>query len=476
MLKLKKVIGQLAPSDLEAIEADLVKAKAEKFSILLKQYRSDSLSDDEIMSQLNMNKNAFYVLKSRLNDKIQDYLTGGKEIDKLEILKQLSKINQLCYETPRETAVSILLRLEKDLQSYDLSADLTVVYSTLKKLHVNSPKYYFYSQLYNKHVAYFIALEKAEDVLGDFARNLSLYFFSRTKTQKELLVLLRNELKNIYALNKAHHVEFIKNLITVQLSLFCDITFPEEEALEDVFKGCESIIESFPNDSHYQYYRHIVDFLQFEYYLKINQLKKAANYFDRLNSDCSSWLLYSNCCIAYKFLLSKTEYYARLNQVEKLAQENEGVEWLYDKGDVHTEIALKLYLAVSMFYAGKTKKAIAQLNEALNELSTKDSVHMEMELKLSLAYFYYSESDYELAGNYLRSIYRKLNASGSDDYENVMVFHKTIDLLMNSKAGSAAKIAKSLRLFSLHNTGERKVLSFLEPEIEKLKAKYSLGN
>jgi hypothetical protein len=472
MLKLKKVICQLNEDDLQSIDSDFVKAKADKFRVLFKEYRSDKHSDDEIMEMLGINKNAFYVLKSRLNDKIRDFLTGGKEIDKFEILKQLSKINALCYETPRETAISVLLKLEKDLKAYDLSADLTVVYSTLKKLHVNSPKYYFYSQLYNKHVAYFIALEKADDLLGEFARNLSLYFFSRAKSQKELLILLRKELRLIYALNKAQHVEFICNLVTIQLSIFCDIVFPEDEALEDLFLNSEKIIESFPGDSHYQHYRMLMDFLQFEYYLKINQLKKAGKYFENVNAACSSLLLFSNCCIAYKFLLSKIEYYSRLGITEKLEEENAGLEWMYDKDDTHTQIILDLYLGVSLCYAGKCKKAISTLNQALNLLSTKDCLHMEMELKLCLAYFYYLEKEYEQAANILRSVYRKLNSLGTDEYENAMMFHKLLNVLMDGKDGGNGKISKTLRLFGLHNTGEKKILSFIEPEINKLKAKY----
>jgi hypothetical protein len=474
MLKLKNVICQLNSDDMEALEADLTRAKAEKFHLLLKEYRNNLLSDKEIMEMLDMNKNTFYVLKSRLNDKIQDYLTGGKEFDKQEIIKQLAGISRYCYETPRETAVSILLKLEKDLQAYDLSADLTVVYSTLKKLHVNSPKYYFYSQLYNKHVAYFIALEKAEDLLGDFSRTLSLYYFSRSKTQKEMLLLIRNELKNIHALNKAHHVEFIKNLVTIQLSLFCDVNFPEEEALEDIFKNCSEIIDAFPNDSHYKYYRHIIDFLQFEYYMKIAQEKKASLYFERVDAVRQNWLLYSNCCLANKFLLTRINYFARLNLEHTLAESNNEVELIYDKGDLNTEVVLKLYCAVSFYYSGKTKKAISVLNEALNVLSTKEGMHMEMELKLFLAYLYYTEQEAEAAANSLRSIYRKINASGTDEYEHVLLFQKIIDMLISSK-DKDAKLAKTLRMFVLLNVGEKKVLAFLEPEIEKLKLKFSIA-
>jgi hypothetical protein len=469
MLKLKKIIGQLKEEEASSIENELTNNKAQNFLFLFNAYKNDTFSDKEIMEKLGTNTNAFYVLKSRLHEKIQQHLTGNKEIDKQEILRQLSNINQLCFDTPRETAVAILLKLEKDLKAYDLPADLTVVYSTLKKLHLNSPKYYHYSQLYNKHIAYAMVLEKAEDLLGNFARTLSHYYFSRSQDQKEILLMIKKEIDNIFALNNAHRIEFIKNLITIQTFLFCNIEYDEERPMEDLLENCEKIIAKFPNDNYYLYYSKVIEFLWFEYYKKIDQMKKAVPYFDHLNDDTRKWLLYSNCCQAYRFLISKIEIYSRTGLTKKLDEENMESEFMYDKDDLHTDIIFKLYIAVSKFYAGKEKESIATLNEVLNQLNTKDSIHMEMELKCTLAYFYYSQKEFEMAGNLLRSMYRKINALAEEDlYENVLDFSKMLNQLMNENDG--AKVRKTMKMFEFNNSGEKSILSFLSHELNKLKA------
>jgi hypothetical protein len=471
MLKLKKIISQLSVEEAASIQSELQINKAQNFLFLLNAYRDDELSDQQIMKELGSNSNAFYVLKSRLHEKIQQHLTGNKAVNKVEILQQLANINQYCFEVPRETAVSILLKLEKDLKAYDLAADLTVIYSTLKKLHLNSSKYYHYSQLYNKHVAYAMVLEKAEDLLGNFANALSAYYFSRSQYQKDIILMLKKEIDNIYALNNAHRIEFIKNLITIQTFLFVDVEFDEEQPVEDLLNNCDKIIEKFPSDNYYKLYSKVVSFLWFEYYKKIGQMKKAVPYFDAMNDDLPRWLLYGNCCQAYRFLISKLEIYSRTGLTAQLYKENSDIDFIYDHEHTHTDIILKLFLAVSAFYGGKRKESIALINDALNNLNTKEGIHIEMELKCCLAYFYYVQGEQEMCANLLRSMYRKINAlEKPDDYENVLDFSRVLNLLMNSnESADSAKVKKALKMFEFNNNNERNILSYLSHEIDKLK-------
>lgn len=471
MLKLKKIISQLKAEEVGVIENELVKNKAQNFLFLFQSYRENKLSDTGIMEKLELKSNAFYVLKSRLHEKVQQHLTGNKDVDKTEVLRQLSNISQYCFETPRETAVSILLKLEKDLKASDLPADLTVVYSTLKKLHMHSQKYYQYCQLYNKHIAYAIVLEKAEDLLGNFCKTLSDYFFSRSADKKEHLILLKREIDNIYALNNAHRIEFIKNIITIQYYLFSEIDFEDEAPIEDLLQNCEAITKKFPNDTNYSYFNTILRFLSFEYYKKIGQMKKAMPHFQAVDQNLTTWLLSGNSCLAYKFLLSKLDVALRTGDMEKLEEENAERELLYDKEDVHTDIIVKLYKATCSYYTGKAKKSVGLLNDALNELSTRDALHMEMELKSTLAWFYYTQKEYEMCSNLLRSMYRKINSIGPDVYENVLQLSKLMNLLINDGESDSAKqkISKTFKLFEFHNSGPYRIMEFVLPELEKLK-------
>jgi hypothetical protein len=91
---------------------------------------------------------------------------------------------RLYFTKKRAIAIATLKKLEKELLDYDLSNELTVVYKFLKKLHINSADYFNYSQLYNRHVAYMLAVDKAEDVLAEYFKKYGNYAFQETKQPK----------------------------------------------------------------------------------------------------------------------------------------------------------------------------------------------------------------------------------------------------------------------------------------------------
>lgn len=182
MTELKEIISYLDDQAFELIKSDLIKTNAGNFLHLFKSYRFSSDSDNDIIKHLNIKKNAFYVLKSRLHDKIKNHLTRHIHADKEELLKQLQNISDICYNTPRVLSNSMLEKLEKDLLNFDMHFELQIVYSALKKNHLFSEKYFYYSQLYNKQVALGFSLEKVEELLGEFNIVLSKYLFSNKKT------------------------------------------------------------------------------------------------------------------------------------------------------------------------------------------------------------------------------------------------------------------------------------------------------
>ena len=75
MIKLKEVIIQLNDDNYEEIENNLIKNKADRFLFLLRSYKHSKISDNEIKIKLGVSSNSFYVLKSRLYDKIQENLS-----------------------------------------------------------------------------------------------------------------------------------------------------------------------------------------------------------------------------------------------------------------------------------------------------------------------------------------------------------------------------------------------------------------
>src|SRR6185312_5613500 len=172
------IIKQLSPEDYNAIYTSLAESNAEKSAHLLRFLREKQLSDTKIMEELEVNSNAYYTLRSRLNQKIEEYLLQQMESPRTTLLKKVATINDVIFTKKKAISLATLKKLEKELLDYDLSNELTIVYKTLKKLQINSPDQFNYSQLYNKHVAYMLAVDKAEDLLSEYFKKYGNYILT----------------------------------------------------------------------------------------------------------------------------------------------------------------------------------------------------------------------------------------------------------------------------------------------------------
>ena len=166
-MKLNKIVLQLTPDDYLNFSNQLKENRADKFLILLNHFRDDStISEAELLVKLDVKQAAYYTLKSRLLDKIQEFLYKNTADTRVELLQNVANIDHLVYQTQPDTAISILKKLEKELLEHDMPSELIIVYKALKKLHIHSDKYYEYLQLYNRHVAFNLAQDKAEEVFS----------------------------------------------------------------------------------------------------------------------------------------------------------------------------------------------------------------------------------------------------------------------------------------------------------------------
>ncbi|MBA4240145.1 MAG: hypothetical protein C0448_05435 [Sphingobacteriaceae bacterium] len=469
MHKLKKIITQIHQDHFLEIEESLKGTNSVKFHFLFTEYKKNILSDEDIKNQLNCTDNSYYVLKSRLYDKIQKFILSNNNLSENQTsANSNSDLTHYLYEFPNETTVAMLQELENKYIAIDSPNDLMNVYSALKKAHFYSDKYYAYSQLYNNQVAYALAIEKAEETLYNFNRTLSSYYFSDSPDDIELMKLLIKEIKNIHSLYKSSRIEIILNIIIIQSTLFAKIDHKDEPAIEDLLSASENILIQYENDSKINYYKPVIKFLYFEYYFSLNQLKKASTYFIELETYSQKWLLQNNSCLAFKFLLSKIEYL--LIQDQKGDIGNHVEDMYFDSKDLYTDVIYKFYKGISLFYDGKTKKCITTLNDLLNEISFKNFFYIESEVKLSLAFFYISQNEIELAENILKGLSRKLATIKIKEYKNIKEAIKLFNILMNdiSKAASLKKYKDSLDQFEFYNLKEKKVLSYLMPELELL--------
>lgn len=469
MIKLKQVIVQLSNDDFEGVAESFKKTKADNYHLLFQSYRTGKLSDAEITEKLGISSNSFYVLKSRLYDKIQEHLSVDVFETQESLIKQLLQVPDVCFNMPRETAIAFLHKLEKELLKFDLHNDLLVVYSALKKMHLHSDKYFYYSQLFNKHTALGLSLEKAEEILGNFNRIFSQYSFSRSQAHLDTLYFLKNEINNLFTLNPSRQIEIIKYFVELQLAIFCEenkgTQFPTTELLQKARK----VFSELPQNSPQKKWEFVLDYLSFEYYLSTEEYKSAVNFYEKVNDHLSTLLLYNNISVTSKFLSSKIKFCIEMGREGDLMTDPKKTEIFSDSDDGYAKVQMAIYNAMLYFTQKNFKEAINCLNNILNNFSFKDFFHESINVKLTLAYFYFVQKDYDLVEITLKSISRKIKADQLEKYYHVLHLIKIFELEMNN-AGNAKASLKSKDLFILFTANNKKaneVLSHLLPQLRK---------
>ncbi len=449
MAKLKNIIKQLSEKDFTAIYNSLLESNAEKSAYLLKALRDRSLSDNKIMTELDVNANAYYTLRSRLNLKIEEYLMEQLESPRTDVLRKVANINEVLFTKKKAISVATLKKLEKELLDYDLANELTVIYKSLKRLNINSPDYFQYSQLYNRHVAYMLAVDKAEDLLADYFKKFGDYLLNGGEIEKLGLNLVMKEMQNVAALYESHRLYVYQSCMHVFHRLFVEVDDNTEggESIEDIFAKVQKIFESYHLDSIYYHLNLVFEFLKLEYYNHYKVYRQAEKHFEEVNDACANLLVnYSTYSFPAQFLISKIERHLRNGTETELYAENEAVfeEFEVDSLDVPKHIIYVLYRALSCYYVDKFDEAAKLINNLLNEVSLKRYPYAQLEIKSLLALQYVLLKDYELFNQLSNSIQRQIRLFGKDSCENIMVFLKILKI-----ATSEAKKEKAKKISSL---------------------------
>ncbi len=467
MIDVKNVVKQMKEEDYQLLLQQLKDNNADKFGLLLSTLREDGAGDKELSQKLGTSSSAYYTLKSRLHSKIQDFLSARMSGSKTDMLKKVATIPDLLYNSPKNTAIAVLTGLEKELSGYDMPYELTNVYNALKKLHVSSPKYYQYEQLYNRHVAYTIALDKAQDTLAGFNKMLGAYYASRDKSMLEVLWMMKKEMHNLCRLYESHHLQVYRNLLNISFALFVPLpeAMVDDEPVDDLLASTDKILSSYPHDTVYGYLQRVLQFLWFEYYHQAKNHKKAAQYYDLVNANVATLLTCNFCCMGSRFLLSKAERSILNGTTEGLYDESQEQfkDYIPDPDAVPDHINYSKYLAAAAFYSGKYQEAVARLNEFLNTTGLKNFGHSEIELKLFLTLCYSMQDKYEAGHNVLKSISRKMREMDDRDaYENAQVFAKMLAMQMDSASkGREEKLLLLRDRFLQLNNGPVRMLEFV---------------
>jgi hypothetical protein len=433
MAKLKNIIKQLSEKDFKSIHDSLIESNAEKSAYLLKALRERQLSDSKIMVELDVNANAYYTLRSRLNQKIEEHLLQQMESPRTDILRKVANLNEVLFTKKRTISVATLKKLEKELLDYDLASELTIIYKGLKKLHINSPEYFNYSQLYNRHVAYMLAVDKAEDLLADYFKKYGSFFLSGDETEKLGLELLMKEMQNVAKLYESHRLYIYMSCMLVFHRLFVERedNMQDGESIEDIFQHVQKIFDTYNLDPVYYHINLVFEFLKLEYYNHYKVYKQAEKYFEEVNDATSNLLVnYPYYTFSAQFLISKLERQLRLGTEKDLYAENDTLFTDYepDQNDVPRQLVYVIYRSLSCYYIGKYEEAARIINNFLNETSLKKYPFAQMEIKAVLALQYCMTRDFELFNQLSNSIQRQIRMFGKDECENVLLFLKILKI------------------------------------------------
>lgn len=463
MAKLKNIIKQLSSNDFEAIYHSLLENGADKSAYLLKSMRERQTSDNKIMAELEVNTNAYYTLRSRLNQKIEEYLLQQLESPRTDLLKKVANINEIIFTKKKAIAIATLKKLEKELLDYDLSNELTIVYKSLKKLHINHADHYTYSQHYNKHVAYMLAVDKAEDLLGDYFKKYGQFTLSGNETEKLELTLLNKEMNNVGALYRSHRLYVYQSCMNIFHRLFVEddeeSNYEEDlEPIEDILLTIQKTFDSYHLDSIYHHLKIVFEFLKLEYYNHYRVYRKAEKYFEEVNEDTA--LLLSNYNLytyPSQFLITKLERHQRLGMEHEMYEENEGIfhDYETDVNDIPQYVTYMVYRAMCCYYSKKYDQAARWINNLLNETSLKKYPVTQLEIKVVLALQYCLLNDYDLFNQLINSIQRQIRIIGKENVDHLTVFTKILKISISELKKNKREKIRSLvdRFKSLDKKG-----------------------
>ncbi|HEY5826572.1 MAG TPA: hypothetical protein VIT44_19510 [Cyclobacteriaceae bacterium] len=464
MAKLKNIIKQLSEKDFKSIYDSLIESNAEKSAYLLKALRERQLSDSKIMVELEVNANAYYTLRSRLNQKIEEHLLQQMESPRTDILRKVANLNEVLFTKKRTISIATLKKLEKELIDYDLANELTIIYKSLKKIHVNSPDHFNYSQSYNRHVAYMLAVDKSEDLLADYFKKYGSFLLSGDEIEKLGLTLLLKEMQNVARLYESHRLYVYQSCMLIFHRLFVepeDNIQQEGESIEDIFAHIQKIFDTYNLDPLYYHINLVFEFLKLEYYNHYKVYRQAEKYFEEVNDAASNLLVnYPYYTFSSQFLISKIERYLRMGTERELYAENDGMfqEFEADPLDVPGHLIYVVYRSLSSYYVGKYDEAARLINNMLNEVSFKKYPFAQMEIKALLALQYCMLKDFELFNQLTNSIQRQIRMFGKDECENVLLFIKILKI-----AVSEAKKEKPKKISALIPKFKALTVSYFAP-------------
>ncbi|MDX2196923.1 MAG: hypothetical protein NW207_10930 [Cytophagales bacterium] len=475
MSKLKNIIRQLSDEDFKYIYNHLMDNSAEKSALLLKYLKEKQLSDNKIMTELEVNSNAYYTLRSRLNEKIEEYLVTQMESPKTEILRRVANVNELMFTKKRTIIIATLKKLEKELIDYDLSNELIIIYKSLKKLHINTSDHYHFSQLYNKHIAFNLAMDKAEDLLTTYFTKYGQYYLSNDPNCVAELAMLLKEIDNIANLYQSHRLFIYQSCA----SIFHEIMFnpkPNNAALLQNFEKAERIFDQYASDGNYHHLRLVFDFLRLLMAWKQNDIQNNERYWDEVNYNANVFLSnFSFYTFTPLFLTIKLDtIQSKVVALSDILEETKMIfaDFECDTHDTAKYVSYHCYMALLYYYNDKYELAAKTINLMFNEVGLKKYPVLMVEIKTFLCVLYCLMDEYDLYVQTMSSVQRQIRMLGRKQFDYIITINKIMKISLTGTGRSkGTKIRMTMPKLNLskieHYTPLKYIL--LKPDLaEKL--------
>lgn len=421
MSKLGKIVNKLSESEYNTIYHNLVDALSYKSADLLKLLRDEGVENDSVREQLGISKNAYYTLRSRLNERIESYFVEELEGSKSNLFRQVANINDLVLSKNRVIAIATLKKMEKELLNFELFSELSQVYRALKKLHLNTDSYFEYSQLYNKHSALLLANEKLEGLTAEYFKAYNLNVLAMQATESLESQVIRKEIESINNIYGSNRLEVLQSLVV----LFNKITSTKNKkvSFEEELKNIETNIGNYRNDATYKHLKWVVRYLFLLDAFRNKDYQAVSKEITQLDTIApqliTNYNLFTGSAL---YLIIKLELAAHKGTLSKLEKENEVVfkSFELDTGYQLSFVVYCYYRGVSCFYAEKYSKAKEWLLLACEDTTIKDYPKMMVDLKLFLATIHLMLLEFEEATNVINYVQRiiRINDKSNFEYSN----------------------------------------------------------
>lgn len=422
---------------LEMLE-NVTPQKDSKARMLLELLRDKAFKEKDILENLDMTPGAFYTLKSRLTPKLVQYYTTLNE-NRIRLLREeAARISFVVLNNERMISVSFLKDLEKKLIAYDMSSELAVVYKQLARLNRFDDTYESYERAYQKHIAFSLAVSKAEDLLYEYIYRLGYYHITGDLEFRDQLDDLLEELENTFNLYESHRLYTIFQIVRH----YHRCTFLSTEELkklelevEEMIRKLNDIFSLYDLDPFYGVIRNLLPFLNFEYYVRIQNQVKAEYYLDEIvmliefQFKAHLWGFFIS-----QFLLSLIYKLKQDGNLESFYKPSEKFRTGYfvEQNEISHLVIFFRYKAMLAFYKDQFSQAALDINNLLNISNFKNFPILNIEFRLFQAFMYALTGDEDL---YLKlSSSAKRKASENPELAlSVKHFSKILFLLNKSR-------------------------------------------